>query len=70
VSQSRWLSICRFCTSQKLRPPVRGRIAYRDSACQFYDDKIQGTMSIMMHAACHARETARRAMLFEFFSRL
>jgi hypothetical protein len=27
-------------------------------------------MSIMMHAACNTRETARRAMLLDFFSRL
>jgi len=48
----------------------RAWIAYRDSTCEFYDDKIQGTMSIMMHAACNTRETARRAMLLDFFSRL
>jgi uncharacterized protein YecT (DUF1311 family) len=54
----------------KARAMQRAWIAYRDSTCQFYDDKIQGTMSIMMHAACKTRETARRAMLLDFFSRL
>jgi len=54
----------------KARAMQRAWIAYRDSTCQFYDDKIQGTMSIMMHAACNTRETARRAMLLDFFSRL
>jgi uncharacterized protein YecT (DUF1311 family) len=54
----------------KARAMQRAWIAYRDTTCGFYDDKIQGTMSIMMHAACNARETARRAMLLDFFSRL
>jgi len=54
----------------KARAMQRAWIAYRDSTCEFYDDKIQGTMSIMMHAACNTRETARRAMLLDFFSRL
>jgi uncharacterized protein YecT (DUF1311 family) len=54
----------------KARAMQRAWIAYRDSTCQFYDDKIQGAMSIMMHAACNTRETARRAMLLDFFSRL
>jgi uncharacterized protein YecT (DUF1311 family) len=48
----------------------RAWIAYRDTTCQFYDDKIQGSMSLMMHAACVTRETARRAMLLKFFSGL
>ena len=56
--------------SGKARAMQRAWIAYRDSTCQFYDDKIQGSMSIMMHAACNTRETARRAMLLDFFSRL
>jgi uncharacterized protein YecT (DUF1311 family) len=54
----------------KARAMQRAWIAYRDNTCQFYDDKIRGTMSIMMHAACNTRETARRAMLLDFFSRL
>jgi uncharacterized protein YecT (DUF1311 family) len=54
----------------KARAMQRAWIAYRDTTCGFYDDKIQGTMSNMMHAACHTRETARRAMLLDFFSRL
>jgi uncharacterized protein YecT (DUF1311 family) len=54
----------------KARAMQHAWIAYRDTTCGFYDDKIQGTMSNMMHAACHTRETARRAMLLDFFSRL
>ncbi len=48
----------------------RAWIAYRDTTCEFYYDKIQGTMAGMMIAACTTRETARRAMLLDFFSRL
>jgi uncharacterized protein YecT (DUF1311 family) len=54
----------------KARAMQRAWVAYRDTTCQFYDDKIQGSMAITMHAACVARESARRAMLLEFFSRL
>jgi uncharacterized protein YecT (DUF1311 family) len=54
----------------KARAMQRVWIAYRDSTCGFYDDKIQGTMAGFMHAACNARETARRAILLDFFSRL
>jgi len=54
----------------KARAMQHAWIAYRDSTCQFYDDKIQGTMSTMMHAACVTRESARRAVLLDFFSRL
>ena len=54
----------------KARAMQRAWLAYRDTTCQFYDDKIQGTMSLTMHAACAARETARRAMLLKFFGRL
>jgi uncharacterized protein YecT (DUF1311 family) len=43
---------------------------YRDTTCQFYDDKIQGTMAVAMHAACVTRESARRAMLLKFFTGL
>jgi uncharacterized protein YecT (DUF1311 family) len=46
------------------------QVAYRDTTCRFYDDKIRGTMSDMKHAACNAPETARRAMLLSFFSGL
>jgi uncharacterized protein YecT (DUF1311 family) len=45
-------------------------IAYRETTCGFYDDKIQGTLSIKMHASCDARETARRALLLAFFGSL
>jgi uncharacterized protein YecT (DUF1311 family) len=54
----------------KARAMQRAWVACRDTTCHFYDDKIQGTMSITMHAACEARESARRAMLLKFFSRL
>ncbi len=53
----------------KLRAMQRAWMAYRDTTCDFYWDKIQGTMAIPMSAACHARETARRAVLLQFFSR-
>jgi uncharacterized protein YecT (DUF1311 family) len=42
----------------KLRAMQRAWIAYRDTTCNFYWDKIQGTMAIPMSAACNARETA------------
>jgi uncharacterized protein YecT (DUF1311 family) len=48
----------------------RAWMAYRDTTRQFYDDKIQGSMATAMHAACVARESARRAMLLKFFTGL
>jgi uncharacterized protein YecT (DUF1311 family) len=54
----------------KARGMQRAWIAYRDTVCQFYDDKIQGSMSGPMHAACMARQTARQAMLLSYFSQL
>ena len=54
----------------KLRAMQRAGIAYRDTTCNFYWDKIQGTMANMMISACEARETARRAVLLQFFSTL
>jgi uncharacterized protein YecT (DUF1311 family) len=48
---------------------ARAWIAYRDTTCSFYWDKIQGTMAGPMLSACVARETARRAMLLDFFAR-
>jgi uncharacterized protein YecT (DUF1311 family) len=54
----------------KARGMQRAWVAYRDTTCQFYDDKIQGSMAVTMHAACVTRETARRAMLLKFFGRL
>jgi uncharacterized protein YecT (DUF1311 family) len=54
----------------KAQAMQRAWIAYRDTTCGFYDDKIQGTMSLTMHAACATRETARRAMLLGFFCKL
>jgi uncharacterized protein YecT (DUF1311 family) len=54
----------------KLRAMQRAWIAYRDTTCNFYMDKIQGSMAVPMGKACAARETARRAMLLARFSRL
>jgi uncharacterized protein YecT (DUF1311 family) len=54
----------------KARAMQSAWIAYRDTTCQFYYDKIQGTMASMMQAACVTRESARRAMLLDFFSGL
>ncbi len=54
----------------KLREMQRAWIAYRDTTCEFYYHKIQGTMAQPMTAACLARETARRAVLLDFFGRL
>jgi len=54
----------------KLRAMQQAWIAYRDSTCNFYMDKIQGSMAISMGAACATRETARRALLLRFFDQL
>ena len=54
----------------RLRDMQRAWIAYRDTTCQFYYDKIQGSMATTMTAACLARETARRALLLRFFQGL
>jgi uncharacterized protein YecT (DUF1311 family) len=56
--------------TDKLRAMQRAWIAYRDTTCSFYWDKIQGTMANPMISACEARETARRAVLLQFFSTL
>jgi uncharacterized protein YecT (DUF1311 family) len=54
----------------KARAMQRAWTAYRDTTCEFYYDKIQGSMSNAMQAACVTRESARRAMLLMFFARL
>ena len=54
----------------KLRAMQQAWISYRDTTCNFYMDKIQGSMAIPMGAACAARETARRALLLRFFDQL
>ena len=54
----------------KAQAMQRAWMAYRDTTCQFYDDKIQGSMATAMHAACVTRESARRAMLLKFFTGL
>jgi len=56
--------------ASKARAMQRAWIAYRDTTCQFYWDKIRGTMANLMIAACVARETARRAMLIGWFATL
>jgi uncharacterized protein YecT (DUF1311 family) len=54
----------------KARAMQRAWLGYRDTTCNFYMDKIQGSMAIPMGSACVARETARRALPLDFFSRL
>jgi uncharacterized protein YecT (DUF1311 family) len=54
----------------KLRDMQRAWIASRDATCGFYDVKIHGTMAIPLSASCVTRETARRALLLKFFTRL
>jgi uncharacterized protein YecT (DUF1311 family) len=54
----------------KARAMQRAWLGYRDTTCNFYMDKIQGSMATPMGSACAARETARRALLLDFFSRL
>ena len=56
--------------TKQARAMQRAWIAYRDALCRFYDEKIQGSMSVTMHAACMARQAARQALLLDFFSRL
>jgi uncharacterized protein YecT (DUF1311 family) len=56
--------------TEKVRAMQRAWVAYRDTTCNFYWDKIQGTMANPMISACTARETARRAVLLAFFSTL
>jgi uncharacterized protein YecT (DUF1311 family) len=48
----------------------RDWIVSRDSTCNFFADKIKGTMAVPMTAACVASETARRAMQLKIFSGL
>jgi uncharacterized protein YecT (DUF1311 family) len=54
----------------KARAMQRAWIAYRDTTCGFYYDKIRGTMAGFMEAACVTRESARRALLLKFFAGL
>lgn len=54
----------------KLREMQRAWIASRDRTCAFYWDKARGSMAVPMSAACQLRETARRALLLQFFSEL
>ena len=54
----------------KLRAMQQAWITYRDTTCNFYMEKIQGSMAVPMGAACAARETARRALLLRFFDQI
>ena len=54
----------------KLKAMQQAWIAYRDTTCNFYMDKIQGSIAQPMGAACATRETARRALLLRFFDQL
>jgi uncharacterized protein YecT (DUF1311 family) len=56
--------------TEKARAMQRDWIAARDSTCNFFNDKIQGTMAVPMTAECVAEETARRAMQLKVFSGL
>jgi uncharacterized protein YecT (DUF1311 family) len=56
--------------TEKARAMQRAWIAYRDTTCHFYGDKLQGSMANPMITACQARETARRAVLLAFFGTL
>ncbi len=64
------LSVLDNQQTAKLRAMQQAWIAYRDTTCNFYMDKIQGTMAIPMGAACAVRETARRAMLLQVFMQM
>ena len=50
----------------KARAMQRAWVAYRDTSCGFYYDKIQGTMANMMIAACSAREYGAASDVAEF----
>jgi uncharacterized protein YecT (DUF1311 family) len=54
----------------KLQDMQRAWIASRDATCEFYDHKIQGSMSVPMTGACLLNETARRALLLAAFGGL
>jgi uncharacterized protein YecT (DUF1311 family) len=51
----------------KLKEMQRAWIKYRETTCDFYWHKIQGSMSVPMTAACQLRENARRALLLAFW---
>lgn len=52
---------------EKLKEMQRAWIKYRETTCDFYWHKIQGSMSVPMTAACQLRESARRALLLAFW---
>jgi uncharacterized protein YecT (DUF1311 family) len=54
----------------KLRDMQRAWIAARDTTCEFYYHKIQGSISVPMTASCLLTETAKRALLLATFSGL
>ena len=53
-----------------LQKMQRAWIASRDATCNFYADKIRGSLAATMSAACFTRETARRALLMKQFTGL
>lgn len=55
---------------EKLRAMQSAWIASRDATCDFFYDRIQGSMAVPMIAACRAREAARRALLLDALRRL
>jgi uncharacterized protein YecT (DUF1311 family) len=63
-------SIDEKADQDKLKEMQRAWIAYRNTTCDFYWHKINGSMSVPMTAACQARETARRALLLKFMVQL
>jgi uncharacterized protein YecT (DUF1311 family) len=54
----------------KARAMQHDWIASRDSTCNFFADKIQGSMAVPMTAECIDSETARRAMQLKIFNGL
>jgi uncharacterized protein YecT (DUF1311 family) len=54
----------------KLKEMQAAWVKARDTTCDFYDHKIQGSMSVPMTASCYLNETARRALLLLVFSGL
>jgi uncharacterized protein YecT (DUF1311 family) len=56
--------------TEKARTMQHDWIASRDSTCNFFVDKIQGSMAVPMTAECVTEETARRALQLKIFGGL
>ncbi len=54
----------------KLKEMQAAWVAARDTTCDFYYHKIQGSMSVPMTANCYLAETAQRALLLKTFTGL